>query len=158
MKLVEQNAQGSIVGNKAIPDNLNNAAIKEVTNQIFNGLKGHVSRGSMNEVISMFQAGDTKVPSPVIQAIIDNVTTNLSSKFNIGQDVARQVAGGIVPPVMSQVIKKTNDPRDIDFDLQQMLRGMTGNQTLDISEMIPKVQKTTIGNIGQVFSKLFGNK
>ena len=155
MKLVEQNAQGTIVGNKAIPDQLNNAAIKEITNQIFNGLKGQVTRGNMNDVISMFSAGDTKVPGPVVQAIIDNVTSNLSSKFNIAQDVARQVASGIVPPVMSQVIKKTNDPRDIDFDLQQMLRGMTGNQTLDISEMMPKVQKTTIGNIGQVFSKLF---
>lgn len=156
MKLVEQNAQGSIVGNKAIPDQLNNAAIKEVTNQIFNGLKGQVTRGNMTQVIAMFQAGNSKVPSPVVQAIIENVTTNLSSKFNIAQDVAQGVANGIVPPVMSQVIKKTNDPRDIDFDLQQMLRGMSGNQSLDISGMMPKVEKTTIGNISQVFSKLFG--
>jgi len=54
--------------------------------------------------------------------------------------------------VMTQVIKKTNDPRDIDFDLQQMLRGMSGNNQLDISSMIPQQQKSTLAS---VFSKLF---
>lgn len=156
MKLVEQNAQGPVVGNKAIPEQLSNAAIKEITNQIFNGLKGQVTRGNMEQVIALFQAGNGKTVSPVVTAIIETVTSNLSSKFNIAPGVARDVADRIVPPVMSQVIKKTNDPRDIDFDLQQMLRGMTGNNTLDISGMIPAAPKTTIGSIAQVFSKLFG--
>lgn len=155
MKLVEQHAQGAIVGNSAIPDQLNNAAIKEVTNQIFNGLKGQVTHGNMEQVIAMFHGGNSKVPGTVVQAIIDNVTNNLSSKFNIAKDVAQGVANGIVPPVMNQVIRKTNDPRDIDFDLQQMLRGMTGNQSLDISAMMPKIRKTGIASFGQVFSKLF---
>lgn len=156
LKLVEQNAGQAIVGNKAIPDQLNNAAIKEVTNQIFNGLKGQVTRGNMEQVISLFQGGATKATSPVIDSIIQTVTSSLSSKFSIAPDVARSVADKIVPPVMNQVIKKTNDPRDIDFDLQQMLRGMSGNSQLDISSLLPSTSKTTIGSIGQVFSKLFG--
>lgn len=152
MKLVEQNAQKSILENKAIPDQLNNAAIKEVTNQIFNGLKGQVSGGNMQQVINLFHGGASKQPSPVLNSILETVSTNLASKFNISQDVARSVAQQIVPQVMNQVIKKTNDPRDIDFDLQQMLRGMSGNSQLDISSMIPAEQKTTIGS---AFSKLF---
>ena len=156
LKLVEQNAQPSILENRAIPDQLNNAAIKEITNQIFNGLKGEVTQGHMEQVISLFQVGLTKQQSPVLTAIVDNVTRNLSSKFNLAPEVARGVADQIVPKVMAQVIKKTNDPRDIEFDLQHMLRGMTGNNQLDISSMLPR--KTTAGSISGVFNKLFGKK
>ena len=157
LKLVEQNARQSIVENKAIPDQLNNAAIKEVTNQIFNGIKGEVTQGHLDQVISLFQTGVTRQPGPVMSAIMDTVTRSLTSKFNLSPDIARSVADQIVPQVMSQVIKKTNDPRDIDFDLQQMLRGMTGNNQLDISSMLPPT-KTTIGSISGVFNKLFGKK
>lgn len=157
LKLVEQNARQSILENRAIPDQLNNAAIKEVTNQIFNGIKGEVTQGHMDQVISLFQAGVTKQQNPVLTAIVDNVTRNLVSKFNLAPEVARGVADQIVPQVMAQVIKKTNDPRDIDFDLQQMLRGMSGNSQLDISSMLPPT-KTTIGSISGVFNKLFGKK
>jgi hypothetical protein len=88
---------------------------------------------------------------------VDTVTRNLASKFNLAPEIARSVADQIVPQVMSQVIKKTNDPRDIDFDLQHMLRGMSGNNQLDISSMLPPT-KTTIGSISGVFNKLFGKK
>ena len=155
LKLVEQNARQSILENKAIPDQLNNAAIKEVTNQIFNGIKGEVMHGNMPQVIALFQAGITKQPSPVMTSIMETVTNSLASKFNISVEVARSVASQIVPVVMTQVIKKTNDPRDIDFDLQQMLRSMSGNNQLDISSMLPSQPKTTIGSISGVFSKLF---
>lgn len=157
LKLVEQNARQSILENKAIPDQLNNAAIKEVTNQIFNGIKGEVTQGHVDQVVSLFQTGVTRQPSPVMAAIVDTVTRNLASKFNLAPEVARNVADQIVPQVMAQVIKKTNDPRDVDFDLQHMLRGMTGNSQLDISSMLPPT-KTTIGSIGGVFNKLFGKK
>lgn len=155
LRLVEQNAKEAIVDNKAIPDQLNNAAIKEITNQIFNGIKGQVSRGNMDQVISLFQTGMGKAPSPVISSIMETVTSSLTSKFNIPQDVAKGVADQIVPTVMSHVIKRTKDPRDIEFDLQQMLRGMSGDNKLDISGMIAASPKTTIGSIGQVFGKLF---
>lgn len=156
MKLVEQNAQQSILENKAIPDQLNNAAIKEVTNKIYNGLQGQVTGGNIQQVINLFHAtSGNKQPSPVLTSIQETVTSNLASKFNISPEVARAVAAQIVPQVMNQVIKKTNDPRDIDFDLQQILRRLSGNNQLDISSMIPTEQRTALGNISSVFNKFF---
>ncbi|MBL7864685.1 MAG: hypothetical protein JNK10_07415 [Cyclobacteriaceae bacterium] len=154
LKLVEQNAKSSIVENKAIPDQLNNAAIKEVTNQIYNGLKGQVSGGNMQQVISLFQSGIGKTTSPVMNNIMETVCENLTSKFNITPEVAKSVASNLVPTVMNQVIRRTNDPKDIDFDLQQMLRGMSGNNQLDISSMLTNVQKSSV--LGGVLGKLFG--
>ena len=157
-KLVEESAQQTIVQNKAIPDQFNNAAIKEVTNQIFTSLKGQVSQGNMQQVIAMFQtnAGRTMGANPVVTTIISSVTTSLQSKFGISPEVAQSVANGLVPQVMSQVIRKANDPHDIEFDLQQMMRGMTGNTSLDISGMIGQQPKGALGTIGNVFGKLFG--
>lgn len=157
-RLVEATAQQAIVQNKAIPDQFNNAAIKEVTNQIFTSLKGQVSQGNMQQVIAMFQpsAGRTIGTNPVVSNIITSVAASLQSKFGITPDIAQSVANGLVPQVISQVIKKANDPQDIEFDLQQMMRGMTGNSSLDISGMISQAPKGALGSIGNVFGKLFG--
>lgn len=158
LKLVEQNAEQQIVQNKAIPDQFNNAAIKEVTNQIFNNLKGQVAGGNMQQIVAMFQNEKNRAigSNPVVSTMVTSVTTSLNSKFGISSEVAESVAASLVPQVMSQIIKKANDPHDIDFDLQQMMRGMTGNTSLDISNMIGQQQKSGIGSIGDVFGKLFG--
>ena len=158
MKIVEQHAQESIVQNSAIPNQFNNAAIKEVSNQIFNNLKGQVNQGNMQQIIAMFQAGGGRAVAqhPVVSSIILSVTSSLASKFTLPADVAQNVANQMVPSVINQVIRKTNDLRDIDFDLQQMMRGMSGNNSLDITGMLGQSPKSTIGNIGNVLGKLFG--
>jgi hypothetical protein len=156
LKLVELNAQQEIVQNKAIPDQFNNAAIKEVTNQIVNNLKNEVAQGHMPQIVAMFQAGAVRSlgSNPVVTTMVSSVTESLSSKFSIPQQVAQSVAANLVPTVMTQVIKKANDPRDIDFDLQQMMRGMTGDSSLDISSMVNQ-PKGAIGKAGDLIGKLF---
>jgi hypothetical protein len=47
MKLVEQHAGDAIVNNPAIPNQHNNAAIKDVASQIFSGLQSQASGGNM---------------------------------------------------------------------------------------------------------------
>ena len=94
LKLVEQNADQHIVQNKAIPDQFNNAAIKEVTNQIFNNLKGQVAGGNMQQIVTMFQNDRSKAinSNPVVNTIISSVTSSLNSKFGISTEVAQSVA------------------------------------------------------------------
>ena len=156
-KLVEDSAQQTIVQNKSIPDQFNNAAIKEVTNQIVNTLKGQVAQGNLQQVVSMFQSGNRTIGSnPVVNNMITSVTGSLQSKFGISAEVAQSVASNLVPQVISQVIKKANDPQDIDFDIQQMMRTVSGNSSLDISGMMAQAPKGAIGSIGNVLGKLFG--
>jgi hypothetical protein len=156
-KIVEQNAQKAIIQNTAIPDQMNNAAIKEVTNQIFTNLKGQVSQGNMQQVISIFQtSGKGMSGHPLINSIVASVAESLTAKFGIQASAAQSVAATMVPTVMNEVIRKANDPRDIEFDLQQMMRGMTGNSALDISTLMPQTQRSTIGKMGDVLGKLFG--
>ena len=157
-KVVEDSAQQAIVQNKAIPDQFNNAAIKEVTNQIISTLKGQVAQGNIQQVVTMFQPGAAKTlgTNTIVASIISSVTGSLQSKFGISPEIAQSVANNVVPSVITQVIRKANDPQDIDFDLQQMMRGMTGNNSLDISGMLGQGPKGALGSIGNVFGKLFG--
>ena len=156
LKLVEQSAQAPIVQNKDIPDQLNNAAIKEVTNQILTSLKGQVGQGNIQQVISLFQSNNAgRQTNPVVATIISSVASSLTTKFNISTQVAQSVANNLVPAVINQVIQKTNDPKDIDFDLQQMMRGMSGNNSLDISSFTSKSNQQSTGSITEIFGKLF---
>jgi len=157
-RLVEQSSQQQIVENKAIPDQFNNAAIKEVTTQILSNLKGQVAAGNMQQIISLFQSGGGKLmaTSPVLNTMVTSVTASLATRFNLPPQVAQTVATNLVPSVMTQVIKKANDPRDIDFDLQQMMRSMTGNNSLDITSMLGEGPKGAISNISNIFGKIFG--
>ncbi len=158
LKIVEKNAQQAIVQNKAIPDQLNNAAIKDVTAQIVEGLKGQVNQGNVQQIVTMFKsgAGRSVASNPVVNNLISAVAGSLSAKLNIPAQVAQGVASSLVPSVMSQLIAKTNDPKDIDFDLQQMMRGMSGNQSLDITGMLGQSPKGGLGNVGNIIGKLFG--
>jgi hypothetical protein len=155
MKVVEHNAKTSIVDNKVIPDQLNNAAIKEVTNQIYNSLQLQVNKGKMDEVIAIF-FNQGKTQSPIVNSVAEAVTSSLSAKFNITPDNARTVANQIVPAVINEMIEKARNPRDIDFDVQQIMRRLTGNNTLDISEKIPKEATKRFGNLGEIVGKFFG--
>jgi len=155
-KIVEQNAQKSIIQNTSIPDQLNNAAIKEVASQIFSNLKGQVSQGNMQQVISLFQVGNRGISThPVVNSVVTSVAESLTAKFGIASSVAQSVAISMVPIVLNEVVRKANDPKDIEFDLQQMMRGMSGNNNLDISSVMP-VQRSTIGKMGDMLGKLFG--
>ena len=158
LKLVEQNAKQPIVENSSLPNQFNNAVIKEVTNQIYSSLKHQVSQGNMQQIVSLFQNTSSRSmgSSPVISTMISAITSSLNTKFGITTEVAQSIASSIVPTVIEQIIKKSKDPQDIDFDLQQMMRGMSGNNSLDISAMMGEIPKSTFGNIGHVFGKLFG--
>lgn len=161
IKLVQQNAGEAIVNNKAIPDKFNNAAIEEVAQQIFSGLKTQVGQGNMEQVASMFQGSSASslAANPMITQMISGIAANLASKFGISPQVAQSIAAGLIPQVMSKFVNKTNDPDDKDFDLQDMLRGFSGNSNLDIGSILGKVTSGSgqgnLGDIGNVLGKLF---
>ncbi len=161
-KLVEQNAGDAIVKNSAIPNQFNNAAIEDVAQQIFSGLKGQASEGNLQQVASLFQLGNTGsiANNPMVSQIVSRIAGNFASKFGISPQTAQTVVAGLVPQVMNQFINKTNDPKDKDFDLQDMLRGFTGNNSLDIGDVLGKVAGGSgqggLGQAGNVLGKMFG--
>jgi hypothetical protein len=160
LKLVEQNAGEAIVNNKAIPNQFNNAAVKEVASNIFSGLQGQVAQGNMQQVVSMFkgQSASSLANNPMVSGLIAQVAGSLAQKFGVSPQIAQGIAANLLPQVMNQFVTKTNDPNDSDFDLQDMMRGFSGNQGLDIGNIIGQVSGGKSGGIGDVMGSFFAEK
>ena len=164
IKLVKQNADEAIVKNNALPNQFNNAAIEEVASQIFSGMQTQVKNGNMQQVTSMFKGGDISslVNHPMVAQIISNIAGNFASKFGVSQQTAKTIAMGLIPQVISQFVNKTNDPDDKDFDLQDMLKGFTGNNSLNLDDVLGSVTGTPaqggLGDLGNVLGNMLGNK
>ncbi len=164
IKLVQQNADEAIVKNNALPNQFNNAAIEEVARQIFDGMQTHVSSGNMQQVTSMFSGGDMSslVNNPMVAQIISNIASNFASKFGVSQQTARTIAMSLIPQVMSQFVNKTNNPNDRDFDLQDMLRGFTGNNSLNLNDVLGSFvgngSKGGLGDLGNVLGNILGSR
>lgn len=141
IKLVQQNADDSIVKNQEVPNQFNGAAIQDVAKQIFNGLQGQANQGGFQQIAGMFQGnGGSLTNNPVVTQIISNITSNLASKFGVSPQAAANIANSLIPTVMNQFINKTNDPNDSDFDLQDIMKSVTGKS-----------------NVGDILSQFTGN-
>lgn len=161
IKLVEQQAGEAIVENRAVPDKYNNAAIEDVAQQIFAGMKGQVNQGNMQQVASMFKGSDlgAMANNPMVSQIISSITTNLATKFGVSPQVAQNIASSLIPQVMNQFVNKTNNPNDSDFDLQDMMRNLSGNKNLDVGDILGKMSggssASGLGDVGNVLGNLF---
>jgi hypothetical protein len=162
MKLVEQHAGDAIVKNSAIPNEHNNAAIKDVASQIFSGLQNQAtSGGGLQSLVSMFQGGggSNMSSNPIVSGLIAQVAGSVASKFGISQQAAQSMASSLLPSVMSSLVKKTNDPKDSSFDLGNILKSATGNSGLDVGSIIGQVAGgASKGGLGGLLGGLFGKK
>lgn len=162
MKLVEENAGDAIINNPAIPNQHNNAAIKDVASQIFSGLQSQASGGNMQQIVSMFQngGGSSIANNPMVTNIISSVAGNFASKFGVSPQAAQSMATSLLPTVMNQLISKTNNPNDDSFDLGGILKSATGNSGLDVGSILGQVtgggNNNPLGNIGGMLGGLFG--
>lgn len=152
MKLVQQNAGDAIVNNDAIPNQFNGAAIESVAQQIFSSLQGGASQGNVQQVTSLFNGASVSslASNPMVAQMISKVAGDFAVKFGVSPQMAQSIAAGLVPQIMNQFVNKTNDPDDNDFDLQDMLRGFTGNSGLNIGDVVGQ------GGIGSVLGKILG--
>jgi hypothetical protein len=157
ISLVQQQAGDDIVKNPAIPDARNNEAIQDVAQQIVSGMKGGVSQGNVENLVSMFQGGNASVGSnPVVSQIVGNVAANFASKFGLPAATAQQIAMSLVPKVMNQLVKKTNDPNDNDFDIQDLLSKFSGGS--NIQDLLGKFTGGAGSGtgVGGALGKMFG--
>lgn len=154
-KLVQQNAGDSIVRNPAIPDQQNDAAIHDVAENIVGGLQSHASQGNTQDIMSMFQGGDssTNPGNPVVSQLIGKVAGSLAAKFGVSPQTAQQIAASILPKVMGQFVNKTKDPNDHDFDLKDVLGKFTGNS--NIGDVLGKLGGGAGSDSGGMFGKMF---
>ena len=156
IKLVQQNAGDAIVNNDAIPNQHNGAAIESVARQIMTGLQVSAAKGDVKQVTSLFNGADISSlgGNPMVSQIITKVAGEFAGRFGVSPQLAQTIAAGLIPQVMNQFVNKTNDPNDGDFDLQDMLRGFTGNSGVNLGDLVGSGGAG--GGLANVLGKILG--
>ena len=129
--LVKENAGDAIVNNPAIPDQLNDAAISETAQGIFDSLKGQLIAGNADSITGLFKEG-AQASNPMVGQISKQVSQTLSEKFGIDASSAGKIVSGLIPTVMNQLVHKTNDPNDSSFEINDMISSLgKGGNVMD---------------------------
>jgi hypothetical protein len=143
LNLVKEHAGSAIINNPAIPNERNDEAIETAGNSIAGGLQNMLGGGGLKDVLKLFGeqgAGDFN-NNPVVQNLSGNVVQDLMRKFNLDQGAASNIAGGLVPNVLQNLVSKTNDPNDNSFDIQGIFNSLSGGKTagFNIQGLLGKV-------------------
>jgi hypothetical protein len=140
--LVKEQAGSSIIQNPDIPNDRNEEAIADVTNNISGGLQDALAGGRFNEVLSLLggQGGDVQ-SNPLANQLSGNAEQSLMEKFNLNQGQAGGIVSSLLPAVLKRFISKTNDPGDNSFDLQGIFSSLTGGKSagLDLQGILGRL-------------------
>jgi hypothetical protein len=162
VQLVKQHAGDAIINNPAIPSQNNDSAIKDVASNIFSGLQQQAANGNLQDIVSLFQNGGSSslTNHPIVSNIISSAAGSLTSRFGVPSPSAQGIVSSIIPTVINQFIRKTNDPNDTSFDLGNILRSVSGNSGLDVPGLLGQAtggNNSLLGSLGNLAGKLFGN-
>lgn len=129
LQLVKENADEAIVKNPAIPNENNDAAIETAAGSIFDNLKGLAGGGNLDSIMNLFQGGGDVASNAAVSNISSGVAGDLMKKFGLDKGAAAGIVQQLIPTVMNNLVKKTNDPNDSSIDIQGILGALTGGQS-----------------------------
>jgi hypothetical protein len=143
LNLVKQHAGDSIVNNPQVDNQHNEASMHEATRTIQGTLQQQVQQGNFQEVLSLFGKGGDVSGNPLVGQMTGQLAGKLAGQFGVNPAHAQSIASTLIPQVLSQFAKKTNDPNDSSFDLNDMMSQFTGGKTqgTDFGGMVKDMQQ-----------------
>ena len=129
LNLVRKNAGDAVENNPAIPNEKNEAAVRDAGNSIENTLKSALAGGKFEDVLAYFKTGNANPDTPIVHDATVNYANDLQKNYGLEAAKAQEVANKVVPSTMSELASKTNDPNDKSFNIQDVFNNLTGGKT-----------------------------
>lgn len=178
-QLVQQFGQESVVNNPAIPNEHNEAVLKETSSSILTSLQQMAAQGGMEQLAGLFHGSNAQDPShPAVQQITQQLSNSLSEKFGLNSAMVSELAATMIPKILGGLMNKANDPKD-SFQLSDIIGAIAGGEAqsggimdaiskygpqfgldqnadgkVDISDAINLANNS--GGIGGILGKIFG--
>ena len=128
-QIIRQFGQNAVVDNAEVPNQYNEGVMQEAQNAIFSGLQNMAGNGQTQQLTDFLQNPNAIDQSnPAVQNISNNFLGGITEKFGISKQTAMQIAAMLIPLVLSQLSKRTNDPNDNGFSLPDIIGSLTGGQ------------------------------
>lgn len=126
IQVVREQAQDAIVNNRDIDDQHNEDAIQEAAKTISGSLQEQLAAGNFKEVMNIFNSKTSNEGNPIIGQITQVFTEQLGSKFHVDKNKAGGIAGSMIPVIIDQLVRKTNDDKDPSIDLNNIFGSLVG--------------------------------
>lgn len=141
LNLVKQSSQEAVVDNPEIPNEQNAAVMEEAGSSVVSTLQSMMAGGQASQVMSLFGSNAQDVNNnAVTQNISGNFINNITQKLGISPKVAAGIAAVVIPMIISKLVKKTNDPSDSSFNVQDIFNKLSNNGTsgMNITDILSK--------------------
>lgn len=126
-QLVKEFGDGAVIKNAAIPNEINDAVLKETENSLFSGLQKMASSGQVEKLAGLFQGNNaTSTSNPVVQQLINQLSGNLGEKFGLSGQAANGVASNMIPQILGSLIGKAKDPNEKGFEISDLVNAISG--------------------------------
>ena len=178
-QLVQQFGADSVIKNEAIPNEQNEAVLKETSNSIFSSLQEIASQADLSQIAGILQGKDLDKNNPLVQQITAQVSNSLTEKCGLSSSTATNTATAMIPQVLGSLIKKANDPKDSSLNISEVLNSLTGGNSAEHAgimdaistygihfgldqnadgkvDLDDAIELTKKGGLGGMLGKLFG--
>lgn len=144
--------------NQNLPSTQKDDIAAEATNTVASGMRNMVAGGGLESLISMFsnsndqqKGGNSLMSNPIVSMMVGHFAEKLMSKYNLNSHEASNVASSMIPDVISNLVKKSNDGNS-GFSLENLLNSITGGK---VAEVAPQ-QGNSGGGLQDILSQLSG--
>ncbi|MCU0429020.1 MAG: DUF937 domain-containing protein [Cytophagaceae bacterium] len=120
LNLVKETGSDYVNSDNGLDNKHSDEAMKMASSSIMDVLGQQLNGGNAQNVMSLLSGNTNTQGNPVVNMIIQQLSGNIMQKFGIGSAQASGIATTLIPMVLNQFIKKTNDPNDSSFDLQSI--------------------------------------
>ncbi|MTG97668.1 MULTISPECIES: hypothetical protein [Myroides] len=106
-KLIEQ-VSSKEISQAGISTDLAGAVTKETGDSIINGFKDSISGGDLGALTSLLGGGTSNLMSnPMVMGMITNLVGSLTSKLGLGEGIAKNFAGSVIPGIIESLVSKS---------------------------------------------------
>ena len=145
INLVKHFGQKSVVDNKDVPNEHNEAILADATQTIGGGFQNILAGGGFQNILDLFRKGKNSsggggglLKSSIVSMMVGYFINKLMGKYNLSRSTASQVSNGLIPNVLGGLIDRTTShaPENDKFDFNDLLGALTG-QKVQTSESSP---------------------
>lgn len=127
MNLVRQEAPAALSGMQGVPHDQQGAIEEEAAHSVQEGMQQIAQQEGPAGIKNLFSAaeqGDTS--NPQMQMLTNNFAGSLGQKFGLGGGAGKAIAAMLIPLIVSRLFKRTKDPNDSAFNVQDILGSILG--------------------------------
>ncbi len=133
--LVKSNAGTAVISNPLIPVKDHEAIINEASSSIIDVLKGHIETGKLKDMVKYFQFPGIYSANPLIGTTVNKFANKLNNYYGIEPADAMTTAKALIPQVMQQLIKQSQNKIEGEFSLTHLLDLILGNNSITTKQL-----------------------